>query len=215
MAVTLKSVWSLNHVMQVMAYYRHFTNWSANCSMIMLSMHNATTLENVNEQVKNFFKDKLQIVRESISSQEHKDKGLSTDNFFESFAIYGLILSILVILLLIYLFIRLLNSQNKYLVMVKQLLKNKLFYNSWIRYMIESNLKTTHNTIFFLYLTGSFATNLDTIKTIFMLLLILFIICWPVFIGIFLSKNQQKLGDKEYRDKYGSMYLDTKTDKHS
>lgn len=189
LAVTLKSVWNLNHVMQVMAYYRLLTNWSANCAMIMLSMHNAVTLENVNKQLTGYFKDKLAIVQSSISSKKHEEQGLTSSNFFESFAIYGLILALLLILLLIYLMIRLLNSRNKTLRSIRTFLYNKLFYNSWIRYMIESNLKTTHNTVFFLYLTGSFATLLDSGKTFTMCLLLAIIVLWPVFIWLFLSKN--------------------------
>ena len=119
MAATLKYVWSLNHVIQLMSYYRHFTNWSANCAMIMVYMHNSVTLENVNDEVKGYFKDKLAIVKESVESQEHKEKGLSSNNFFESFAIYGLILAILVVLLLVYLLIKLFKSTNKHVVMVK------------------------------------------------------------------------------------------------
>lgn len=43
----------------------------------------------------------------------------------------------------------------------RKLLKLKLFYNVWIRYMIESNLKMTHNCIFFLYINGSFDIVID------------------------------------------------------
>ena len=77
--------------------------------------------------------------------------------------------------------------------------------------MIESNLKTTHNTIFFLSLTGSFATTQDGVKTLVMIIILIIIVLWPLFIAIFLSRNIQKLPNKEYRDQYGSMYMDTKT----
>ena len=35
------------HVMQVLAYFRLLVNWPANTKMILQSIHNAVTLENI------------------------------------------------------------------------------------------------------------------------------------------------------------------------
>ena len=35
------------HVMQVITYYRIMVEWPANANMMLLSMHNAITLENL------------------------------------------------------------------------------------------------------------------------------------------------------------------------
>ena len=40
-------MWNLMHVMQVITYYRIMVEWPANANMMLLSMHNAITLENL------------------------------------------------------------------------------------------------------------------------------------------------------------------------
>ena len=40
-------MWNLMHVMQVMAYLRLLVEMPANSNIILLSMHNAITLENI------------------------------------------------------------------------------------------------------------------------------------------------------------------------
>ena len=47
LAVSLKAMWNLMHVMQVMAYLRLLVEMPANSNIILLSMHNAITLENI------------------------------------------------------------------------------------------------------------------------------------------------------------------------
>ena len=56
LAVSFKAMWNLMHVMQVIAYLRLLVNWPANTSMMLQSMHNALTLENlINDLYDNFF----------------------------------------------------------------------------------------------------------------------------------------------------------------
>ena len=47
LAVSLKAMWNLMHVMQLMAYLRLVVDWPANANMMLNSMHNAITLENI------------------------------------------------------------------------------------------------------------------------------------------------------------------------
>ena len=46
-AVSLKAMWNLMHVMQVIAYLRLLVEWPANASMMLKAIHNAATLENL------------------------------------------------------------------------------------------------------------------------------------------------------------------------
>ena len=48
--------------MQVLAYFRHFTNWTANAMVLMESMHNAITLENISEAGIDYASEKLELV---------------------------------------------------------------------------------------------------------------------------------------------------------
>ena len=51
LAVSLKAMWNLMHVMQVMAFLRLLVDMPANSNMMLQSMHNAITLENVMNSV--------------------------------------------------------------------------------------------------------------------------------------------------------------------
>ena len=73
-----------------------------------------------------------------------------------SLGIFGIFLGMLIFSVLIYFLIKLFSVKFHVCRQIKKLIGKKLFYNVWIRYMIESNLKTTHNCIFFLYIAGSF-----------------------------------------------------------
>jgi len=47
LAVSLKTMWNLMHVMQLLAYLRLIIVMPANSQIMLLSVHNAVTLENV------------------------------------------------------------------------------------------------------------------------------------------------------------------------
>ena len=58
LAISLKAMWNLMHVMQVMAYLRLLTSHPANSEMMLKSMHNAITLEHLIDEVyTNYLKD--------------------------------------------------------------------------------------------------------------------------------------------------------------
>lgn len=94
----------------------------------------------------------------------------------------------------------------------KAYFRKKLFFNSWIRLMIQSNLKITHNSIFFLALTGSFETTQDKFNTALMMALLGIFVVWPIFLTVFLLYNRGELRKKEFKKKFESMYLGIKTD---
>lgn len=47
LSISLKSMWNLMHVMQLLAYMSLVVSWSANCQMMLKSVYNAVTLENI------------------------------------------------------------------------------------------------------------------------------------------------------------------------
>lgn len=67
LAASLKAMWNLMHVMQVLAYFRLMINWPANSHMMLQSMHNAITLDNLlNGLYDGFFDD----IQESIEIED-------------------------------------------------------------------------------------------------------------------------------------------------
>ncbi len=97
---------------------------------------------------------------------------------------------------------------------VRRILKQKLFYNVWIRYMIESNLKMTHNCVFYLYISGNFETGTDTFATSLRVVILCILVIWPFFATIFLCCKSKHLKEKSFKQKFIAMYLGNKTDEH-
>ena len=94
------------------------------------------------------------------------------------------------------------------------MIKAKLFYSVWIRYMIESNLKVTHNCIFMLYISGTFSDTVEkTLMTTVQLVFLVIIVVWPIFMIVFLYKKRDRLEEKEFKTKVVSMYSGIKTKK--
>ena len=87
------------------------------------------------------------------------------------------------------------------------MLKEKLFYRAWIRYLIESNLKTLHRSAFFLRYMASF-----TLMTLVHSALCIIFFIWPIFLIVFLMKKRKELEEKAFIEKFGSMILGNKTE---
>ena len=133
---------------------------------------------------------------------------------FWSLGIYALVCIILVMLLILYYLISYLMRRFRWLKIVERYLRRKLFYSSAIRFMVESNLKITHNSIFYLLMLGSFKSAKETISTIFTLAFLAVIILWPAFLTVFLLYNRKQLEKRPFQRKFHSMYLRIKTDRY-
>ena len=156
LAVSLKAMWNLMHVMQVIAYLRLLVSWPANSNMMLESMHNAITLENIINDVYNAAIDDLYETNEE--ADRLKDYDISYKNWALSLGIFGICLGVLVVCLIFYFMLKCFASRFKCCNTVRNKLKVKLFYSVWIRYMIESNLRMTHNCVFYLFISGGFIT---------------------------------------------------------
>lgn len=124
--------------------------------VLMESMHNAITLENISEAGLDYATESLELAKEKVSDENLQAKGINDPDFFKSLGLFTIILVVMLALLGIYYLIKLCSNVPCF-GKIKILLKKKLFYSSWIRYLIESNLKVTHNSIFFLAITGGFS----------------------------------------------------------
>ena len=63
MAASLKAMWSLLNVMQVVAYLRNIENNPANLQTILTSLDNAITLEPIKTAMKDYGKDKFDVAK--------------------------------------------------------------------------------------------------------------------------------------------------------
>ena len=217
LAVSLKAMWNLMHVMQVMAYLRLLVEMPANSNIILLSMHNAITLENIiNRFYDSIFSDFNDDSDDQNSDaakedQELKDSDISYKNIYLSLGIFGVFLGLLLFALLLYFLLRCLSPRLRFCKTLLFIMKRKLFYNVWVRYMIESNLKMTNNCIFYLYISGGFKTTADGVQTVTRIILLTIIVIWPFFLISFLHCNRKHLHGKNFKRKFISMYNGIKT----
>ena len=90
-------------------------------------------------------------------------------------------------------------------------LKASLFYDGFIRYIIEGNLKLTYENISFLALGASVATSEEKQSTMPRIAFVVIIAFWLIFSLAFPLKYRERLQDKEMIAKYGAMYDSIKT----
>ena len=100
---------------------------------------------------------------EQAEDQELKDSDIAYKNIYLSLGIFGVFFGLMLFALCLYFLLRCLSLRIKLCATLLYILKTKLFYNVWVRYMIESNLKMTNNCIFYLSISGSFSELEDTV----------------------------------------------------
>ena len=163
-AISLKSMWNLMNIIQILAYFRLYANWPAMIDFQLNQLELAITLKPVSDLVMDFGKSKFQLANETLSDENLKKAGVSDPEMFKTLGIFGFVLIILLILVGIYLILKHAHKAvaqkregtcTKNVIKIKELLSKKLFYSSFLRYMIVSNLKLTVTIFGFFILTWS------------------------------------------------------------
>ena len=149
-------MWSILNVMQVVAYTRLYSNWPANIMTIMDNVQLAITMDIFYDSLINFGKDQYEIAADKILNENLSKNGVSDPNLYKNLSILVFIFVSLVFLLLIYFLCKLIYTKCPKVRVLKDILKKKLFYSAWIRFLIEGNIKLTHNTVVYLVILGSF-----------------------------------------------------------
>ena len=160
-SISLKSTWNIMNVMQVVAYTRLYSNWPANIKTVMDNVQLAITMDIFFDRMMNFGKDQYEIAAAKMSNEELTRVGVSDPRLYRSLSIFALIFTFLALMMLVYFLCRVINRKCPKVQPLKDYLKKKLFYSAWIRYLIESNLKLTHNVVIFLLIFGSFDSLTD------------------------------------------------------
>ena len=119
----------------------------------------------------------------------------------------------LILLLILYFILKLLSIRFQCVKNLVKSLKKWLFYSVWIRYLIESNLKMTHNCIFYLYISGSFVELQNSVSTAIRIVLLTIIVIWPFFMTAFLYFKRKRLDEPVFKQKIIAMYNGIKTNK--
>ena len=142
-----------------------------------------------------------------------RENDIAYTNLYFSLGIFGIFLSFIFLLVLIYLIINLLSTRINCCLKKRNYLRRKLLYNVWIRYILESNLKMTHTCIFFLAISGGFATVDQNIRTWIRITILTFYLLWPIFMILFLYRHRNELDKQSFMNKFKAMYSGIKTKK--
>ena len=215
MAASLKAMWNLVNVMQVVTYLKNIPNNPANVEMILKTIHNAITLEHLRDMAYEWQMDSFERASQRVSNEELNSVGITNVSLFWSLGSFALAFVLLLILFGIYYLAKFLRKTFPKLKYVEDKIREKLFYNGFIRYMITANLKLTHTSLFFLAITGtSFDSASDAISSISKVFILVLIVVWNVFITCFIFFNRNRLEKPEFRIKFNSMYDGLKTDNY-
>ena len=101
------------HVMQVLAFLRLLVEMPANSNMMLLSMHNAITLENIMSQLYDKILPDFEDDEDDEYKKDLKDSDISYDNIYLSLGIFGLVFAVLVFALLMYYLLRCMSVRVK------------------------------------------------------------------------------------------------------
>jgi len=145
-----------------------------------------------------------------------KDAGIQDPDIVKSLGMFALVIFVLILVVAFWAITRCLQKRGINVGQkIKVALEKKLFYNSLYRYMIISNLKLTFTLWGFLLAAYSFETTQESLKTIGYLAGIGLLLVWPLFIFVFLQKNQDRLDEPKFVEKHATIYQGIKVESKS
>ena len=127
-----------------------------------------------------------------------KNMGVKDKQLVKSLGLFFVILIFLIMLLMIFFGIKFSKGKSQILEKIKTKLKKKLFYSSFLRYMLTSNLKLNFTVWAFLLSSWSFSSFSSAFQTVVFCLMLVGIYIWPIWVLIFLLKNQEKTFELEF-----------------
>ena len=139
---------------------------------------------------------------------------MTDPSLIKTLGVFGLVLIILLIGVGIYFVLKWLKSlspTNTKINYVMAFLHKKLFYSSILRYMIISNHKLTYTAFGFFIYSLTFASLAQKGMTIGCALVILFLLVYPVAQMYFLIKYQDRLEEKQVRQRFSTLFDGMKT----
>jgi hypothetical protein len=129
----------------------------------------------------------------------------------KSLGIFAIVLLGLGALFLVYLVVKMMKKCTG----LSNTLERKLFFSSFIRYMIVGNLKMNYTILAFLLSSFSFATTIEGVQTIAYIVGLIALCMWPVFIVYFLTRNKEKLEERKFSAKFDALYQGIHTNRMS
>ena len=166
LAASLKSMWNLMNVIQVLAYVRFFAGWPALTTEVFEYMDNAITMKPVTDVASEYGKSEFEKANATLTDEGMLDIGVQDSSILKSFGAFGVAALVLLLLLVLYRMVTCLKRKTGLAHKLRLALEKKLFYSSFLRYLIVSNLKLNYTIWAFLLAKGGFESVSGGAQTI-------------------------------------------------
>ena len=148
--------------MQILIFFINVLSWPANTEYVLLSIEEAVNLRELTEQVY-----QLVLPPEFLDGKDWNSPDGPSTSLILSIAIFGVVLLGLVILFILYCLLKSIAEKVRGLcAKILLAIQASLFYNAWLRYMLEGTLDLSYQTIFFLNKESSSESGKATFETI-------------------------------------------------
>jgi len=112
LALSLKSMWNLMNVIQVLAYVRFFTGWPAFLLEIFKYMDNAITMKPISDLAFEYGKTQFEKANSTLTDDGMKDMGVQDSDLGKSLGLFGLVIAGLGLLVIVYLAARCIKNKS-------------------------------------------------------------------------------------------------------
>ena len=193
-------------MIQIVAYLRLAVNLPANSDLMMEYLEEAVTLKRTFKAIEGLFVEQLEVVMEESS-------------IGDSMVLFTLVFAILVFLAIVYFASRFLIKKYPSLEEKRKEVKRVLFYNTFIRYLLTANLRLTHESLNFFFVSFVYTSSEDgeiqVARAIVYGLIFAGLVCWIFAMSFLLEKYQYELEGDNMKIKMGSLYLGIKVEERS
>lgn len=135
-AVSLRAMWNLMNVVQVVVFTRHFCNWPSNVQQLLDKLHDAMKLRELNEFLLDRGMSAYEKAKVEFVSPELLEYGIDGATPLRSLGIFLIALVIIILLCFVFFLLKTLSVRLNLLKPAVALMKKNLFYKVWIRYLI-------------------------------------------------------------------------------
>ena len=144
------------NVVQVLAYIRFFSGWPALMLELFKYLDYAVTLKPVSDPIFEYGQSKFDKANATLTDYRMKNMGIQDSSLTKSLGFFTLGLLLLVLLVLVYFAFKASKNPKSLISKMREKLEKKLFYSSFLRYMIVSNLELNFTAWAFLISQWSF-----------------------------------------------------------
>ena len=153
-----------------------------------------------------FGKSKFEILNKTLPSEDLKNAGITDFEMFKSLGIFVLTLIAILAGVVMYWVLKSMEKKVKVAEKGRRFIGHRLFFSSFLRFMIVSNMELTVTVWgFFVYSFGQDSFEYKVYASCYAAGIVGMLI-YPFFLMVFLMRNQPTLGTPRMMRKFSSIY---------